>query len=251
MEEWNEGDEQSRLLNFLPDAWVKRVTKKEAKRAKSNHTVEMILNREHHKKVVKWTRAKVARDFKRQSLRSALLITISGDREKAAIWRLDESEVGSQTICLHAIPARISCDYVLEWVGEEVLKEYKNLAHNSGLQANEPSVPQVGMGPDGKAGMDPAGAEGAKGLDDDEDEDEPAETAVCAFVANNLHKGSNRGSWKPLQQGRKRREKKEPRRVGDPPLSFRQFIRAHPQASTWWEARRNPRLRCSSCTTVN
>ena len=73
--------------------------------------------------------------------------------------------------------------------------------------------------------MDPAGAEVGKGLDDDDDEDEPAETAVCAFMANNLHKGSNRGSWKPLQQGWKKREKKEPRRVGDPPLSFGEFIR--------------------------
>ena len=42
--DWNEGDEQSRLLNLLPDAWVKRVTKEEAKRAKSSHTVKMMLD---------------------------------------------------------------------------------------------------------------------------------------------------------------------------------------------------------------
>ena len=42
--------------------------------------------------------------------------------------------------------------------------------------------------------MDPLGAEGDEGLNDDDDEDEPAETAVSAFVANNLHKGSHRGS---------------------------------------------------------
>ena len=69
--------------------------------------------------------------------------------------------------------------------------------------------------------MDPAGADGDEALDDDDDaDDEPAETAVCAFVANNLNTGSNRGSLK---------EKKEPRRMGDPPLSFEEFIRAHPQ----------------------
>ena len=56
-----------------------------------------------------------------------------------------------------------------------------------------------------------------------------AETTLHAFVAINLHKGSNRGSWKPLQQGWTKREKKEPRREGNPPLSFAQFIRAHPQ----------------------
>ena len=63
----------------------------------------------------------------------------------------------------------------------------------------------------------------------DDDVDKPAETAVCAFVANNLHKGGNLGSWKPLQQGLKKREKKEPRRVGDLPLSSEELMRAQPQ----------------------
>ena len=37
VEDWNEGDEQARLLSMLPEAWIKRVTKEESKRAKSNH----------------------------------------------------------------------------------------------------------------------------------------------------------------------------------------------------------------------
>ena len=77
--------------------------------------------------------------------------------------------------------------------------------------------------------MDPAGANGHVALNDDDDDDEPAETAVCAFVANNLDAGSNLGSQKPLQKGWKKKEKKEPRRIGNPPLSFGEFIRAHAQ----------------------
>ena len=76
VEDWNEGDEQSRLLNLLPDAWVKQVTKEESKRAKRNHTVKMMLNKEHNKNLLNWTKAKVAPDFKRQSLRNALLSTV-------------------------------------------------------------------------------------------------------------------------------------------------------------------------------
>ena len=229
MEDWNEGDEQSRLRNLLLDAWVKQVTKEEATRAKSTHTVNMMFDKEHHKKVVNWARAKLAWDPKRQSLRNALLITMSGNRGKAVIWRLDESELGAQTICLQAIQARMSCDDVLDRVGEEVLKDYKNIAHNRGLQAGYHSVRQVGAGINAEAVMDLTGVEGGESLHDDDDKDEPAETAVCAFVANNLHKGSNRGSWNPLQQGGKKREKKEPRRLGDLPLSFGEFNRAHPQ----------------------
>ena len=41
--------------------------------------------------------------------------------------------------------------------------------------------------------------------------------------------GEKWGSWKPLQKGWKKEEKKEPRRIGEPPLSFGEFIRTHPQ----------------------
>ena len=138
VEDWNEGDEQARLLSMLPEAWIKRVTKEESKRAKSNHTVKMMLPKEYHTNVVAWTRKNVARDVKRHSLRNALLITVSGDREKTAMWRLDECELSGQTIRLQAIPARMSCDEILEWVGEEVLKEYRNLHHTPRVEARRP-----------------------------------------------------------------------------------------------------------------
>ena len=232
MEDCNEGDEQTRLLNMLLDSWIKRVTKEEAKRAKSNHTVKMMLHKDHHKNVVSWARRFVARDFKRQSLRNAFLITVSGDCEQKAIWSLDECDVGGQTIRLQAIPARMSCNDVLEWVGEEVLKEYKNLHHTRGLQGGDRNVNFVGEGSGREAATDQTDTGGGEGLDDDEEDDEPAETAVCAFVANNLHKGGNWGSWKPLQQGWKKREKKEPRRVVDPPLSSGEFIELTPRAAS-------------------
>ena len=227
--DWNEGDQQARLLSMLPEAWIKRVTKEEAKRAKSNHTVKMMLPKEYHTNDVAWTSKNVARDVKRHSLRNALLITVTGDREKTAMWRLDECELAGQTVRLGAIPARMTCDEVLEWVGEEVLKEYRNLQHTRGLRPGDRDVNYLGEGSGGEAAMDPAGADGDEALDNDDNDDEPAEKAVCAFVANNVNTRSNRGSWKPLQKGWKKKEKKEPRRIGDPPLSFGEFIRAHPQ----------------------
>ena len=229
VEDWNEGDEQARLLSMLPEAWIKRVTKEETKRAKFNHTVKMMLPKEYHTNVVAWTRKNVARDVRQHSLRNALLITVSGDREKTAMWRLDKCDVSGQTICLQAIPARISCGEILEWVGEEVLKEYRNLHHTRGLRPGDRDVNYVGEGPGGEAAMDPAGAGGDETLVEDDDDDEPAELADCAFVANNLSAGCKQGSWKPLQPGWKKKEKRDPRRIGDPPLSFGEFIRAHPQ----------------------
>ena len=229
VEDWNEGDEQARLLPMLPEACIKRVTKEEAKRTRSNHTFKMMLPKEYHTNVLAWTRKHVARDVKQHKLRNALLITVTGHREKTAMLRLDECDVGGQTLRLQAIPARMTCDEVLEWVREEVLKEYRNLHHTRGLKAGDRDVNYVGEGSGGGSAMDPAGTEGSEALADDDDDDEPIETALCAFVANNLNAGSNRGSWKPLQKGWKKKEKKEPRRMGDPPLSFGVFIQAHPQ----------------------
>ena len=229
MEDSNEGDEQARLLSMLPEAWIKGVTKEEAKRPKTNHTVKMMLPKEYHTNVVAWTKKNVARDVKRHSLQNALLITVSGDREKTAMWRPDECDVSGQTIRLQAIPARMSCDEILEWVGEEVLKEYRNLHQTRGLRPGDRDVNYVGEGSGGEAAMNPAGADSDETLIDDDDDDEPADMAVCAFVANNLNAGSKQGSWKPLQPGWKKKEKRDPRRIGDPPLSFGEFIRAHPQ----------------------
>ena len=229
VEDWNEGDEQARLLSMLPEAWIKRVTKEEAKRAKFNHTFKMMRPKEYHPNVLAGTKKHVARDVKRRELRNALLITVTGDREKTAMLRLDECDQGGQTLRLQAILARMTCDEVLEWVGEEVLKEYRNLHHTRGLKAEDRDVSYVGEGSGGKSAVDPAGTEGDEALDDNDDDDEPAQTAVCAFLAHNLNAGSNRGSWKPLQKGWKKKEKKEPRRMGDPPLCFGKFIQAHPQ----------------------
>ena len=150
--------------------------------------------------MVAWTKCLVVPDVKRHSLRNALLVTVTGDREKTAMWRLDECELGGQPICLQDIPEQMSCVHVLEWVGEEVLKEYRNLHHTRGMRPGDQDVNYVAEGSGGEAAMDPAGADGDETLDDDDDDDEPTETAVCAFVANNLNTGSNWGNLKPLQK---------------------------------------------------
>ena len=220
VEDWNEGDDQARLLSMLQEAWIKRLTKEEAKRAKFNHTFKMMLPKEYHPKVLAWTKKHVARDVKRRELLNALLITVTGDREKAAMLRLDENDVGGQTLCVQAISARMTCDEVLDWVGEEVLKVYRNLHHTRSLTALDRDINYVGEGSGGESAMHPAGTKAGEALNDEDDDHEPSETAVCVFVANNLNARSNRESWKPLQKGLKKKEKKEPRRIGDPPLSF-------------------------------
>ena len=68
----------------------------------------------------------------------------------------DECDVSGQTICLQAILARMSCDEIVEWVGEEVLKEYRNLHHTRRLRPGDRDVNYVGEGSGGEAAIDPA-----------------------------------------------------------------------------------------------
>ena len=71
----------------------------------------------------------------------------------------------------------------------------------------------------------------AEGSVEDVEHDEaevPVGRCVFAFVAKNLKQGGNRGTWKPMPKGWLKTERKETR-MGEPPLSFSEFIKAHPQ----------------------
>ena len=79
VEDWNEGDEQACLLSMLPEAWINRVTKEEAKRAKSNHTVKMMLRRRRRSPVALATlRCPLASSYKLTP--RAVLSVIGGTR---------------------------------------------------------------------------------------------------------------------------------------------------------------------------
>ena len=216
VEDWDEGDGQSCLPNLLPDAWIKRITKEEAKTAKSNHTVKMMLNKENHKKVVNWKTAKVAEDFNRQSLRNALLISVLGDREKAAVWRLHECDVGGQTICLQGILARIMC-----WSGSEW--KYSSSTGTSPTAAACKEATTVSAmwakGLTGKLSLTRGALKSAKVSGMMTTRTNQLTRCLC-LPGHDLHKGSSRGSSRPLQQIWKKREKQEPCRVGDPLLSL-------------------------------
>ena len=152
-----------------------------------------MLPKEYHTNVVAWTRKNVARDVKRHSLRNALLITVSGDREKTAMWRLDKCDVSGQTIRLQAISARMDCDEILEWVGEEVLKEYRNLHHTCGLRPGDRDVNYVGGGSGGEAAMNPGGTDGDETLVDDDDDDEPADKGCLCLRGQQPERGEQTG----------------------------------------------------------
>ena len=197
VEDWNEGDEQARLLSMLPEAWIKGVTKEEAKRATSNHTVKMMLLKEYRTNVVPWTRKNVTRDVKRHFLRNALLITVTGDREKTAMWRLDECDVGGQTIRLQAIPARMSCHEILEWVGEAVLKEYWNLHHTRGLRPGDRDVNYVGEGSGGEAAGDPGELMAMRCGQQPEHGDQPRKLEAPAEGLEEEEEGGSPPHWRP------------------------------------------------------
>ena len=221
MEDWNKGDEHACLLSLLLDAWVKRVPKEKAGRAKNNHTVKMILKKEHRTRVLKWTRGKLARDFKRRLLWNALFIPVPGNREKAAIGSLDKCEVGSQMISQHAI-----C-----WSGSE--RKYSKSTRTSpatvGCKEATAASTKSAPGLTGKAPWTRRELKAAKVLTMMKTRTNQLRHLSLPFWPTTCRRGRNQRSWKHLQQSQNQKEKKEPRRVGNPPLFFGEVIQTHPQ----------------------
>ena len=87
----------------------------------------------------------------------------------------------------------MSSNDVLEWVGEEVLKEYKNFSHNCGLQEGDCRVHHVGAGPDGEAAMELEGAE-----------------AVCAFRPTTCTREATGEAGSPLSRVGRRGRRRSP-----------------------------------------
>ena len=124
----------------------------------------------------------------------------------------------------------MSCDEILEWVGEEVLKEYRNLHHTRGLRPGDRDVNYVGEGPGGEAAMDPAGAGGDETLVDDDDDDEPARSGRLCLPGQQPQRGEQTGKLEAPAAGLE-----EAGEEGPSPhwatlrCPLGEFIRAHPQ----------------------
>ena len=175
------------------------------------------------RKMEESVRKKVTANAVIQSLQNALFVTFDTNHERKLVQRLDEFSADGHTLNLQQVRRRVTTDEVVKFVREEVRKEYKarhqgravssagrQVAHIEGCCCDDARPPDS-EGP--ATGSVPTA--GAKGLYTNE------EVAVYAFVAHNLsNQGRHRSKWQPVN----RKQRKETRRVGSPPLTFKECI---------------------------
>ena len=210
-------------MNLFPSSRRKRNVKEEHKRAKNSYTAKMIVPSTAHRKIEEWLQKKVNANAVFQSLQNALLVTVDTKREWNLVQRLDDFLMEGHALNLQQVPRRIPADEVFKFVGKEVRKEYK--AHHQGRAVASAGRQVAHLEPCGYGDERPPDSEGpapgstpATGAKDSYTNEE---AAVYAFVAHNLsNQGKNRSKWQPVN----RKQRKEPRRVGSPPLAFKEYI---------------------------
>ena len=132
------------------------------------------------------------------------------------------------TLNLQQVPRRMTTDEVFKFVGEEVHKEYN--AHHQGravASAGREVAHVKGCGYGDERRPDFEGpASGCVSAAGAKDSCTNEEAAVYLFVAHNLsNQGKDRSKWQPVN----RKQRKEPRRVGSPPLTFKEYITKYPK----------------------
>ena len=181
-----------------------------------------------HRKIKEWFRKKVTANAVFQSLKNALLVTVDTESEWNLVQHLDQFSVDAQTLNLRQVTCRMTTDEVFIFVGEEVRKEHKARHQGRAVASAGRQVAHVqkcGCGderlPDSEGPA--SGSVSAAGANDSYTNEE---AAVDAFVVHNLsNQGKDRSKWQLVN----RKQRKEPRRIGSPPLTFNEYITKYPK----------------------
>ena len=215
-------------MNLFPSSWRKRIVKEAHKRTKNLYSAKMMVPSTTHRKIKEWVQKRVTANAVLQGLQKALLVTVDTESEWNLVQRLDEFSVHGHTLNLQQVPRRMTTDEVFKFVGEEVRKEYKPHHQGRAVASAGRLVAHVeGFGYGDERPTDSEGpASGSVSAAGAKDSYTNEEAAVYAFVAHNLsNQGRDRSKWQPVN----RKQRMEPRRIGSPPLTFKEYITKYPK----------------------
>ena len=233
VEDWNEASEIRHLLkDVLPGHWKKRVEDEEKKRAKKRVAVRIMASEDTHAGIMELFRRKLGEPSRMLGLKNAVYVEVFGDTMKQRLTRLNNAEWRrGEPLRMQVIFARMSLDKIVKYITVELKLNAKNEAHvqdrqghghrghREDLQHGEVKGDMVGTAEEGSgSGQD---------LWTATTRDDHEEAHFFAFVAHNMKEhGQDRSRWNRLDP-RVNKNRKEPRRIGNPPLSFREYRSQH------------------------
>ena len=229
VEDWNEASEIRHLLkDVLPGHWKRRVEDEEKKRAKKRVAVRIMASEDTHAGIMEFFRRNLGEPSRMLGLKNAVYVEVFGDTMGQRLMRLNNVEWRrGEPLRMQVIFARMSLDEIVKYITVELKLNAKNEAHVQDGQGHgqrghredrhhrEIQEDMANSAEDGSG----SGQDHWTGSREDHEE-----AHFFAFVAHNVRDhGQDRSRWN--QVGPKKG--KEPRRIGNPPLSFREYRSQH------------------------
>ena len=230
VEDWNESSEIRHLLkDVLPGNWKKKVEDEEKKRAKKHVAVRIMASEETHAGIMEFFRRNLGEPSRTLVLKNAVYVEVFGDTMGQRLMRLNNAEWRrGEPLRMRVIFARMSLDEIVKYITVELKLNAKNVAHVQDRQGHghrghwedrqyrEVKEDTVGTAEEGSGSGQDLWTATTR-----EDHEE-----AHFFAYNMKEHGQDRSRWNRLDP-RFNKNRKEPRRIGNPPLSFREYRSQH------------------------
>ena len=232
VEDWNESSQIRHLLkDVLPGHWKRRVEDEEKKRAKKRVAVRIMASEETHAGIMEFFRRNLGEPSRMLRLKNAVYVELFVDTMGERLMRLHNTEWRrGKPLRMQVIFARMSLDKIVKYITVELKLNAKNEAHvqdrhghghrghREDRQHREVKEDTVGTAEEGSGS--------GQNLWTATTREDQEEAHFFAFVAHNMKEnGQDRSRWNRLDPRTKKR--KEPRRIGNLPLSFREYRSQH------------------------
>ena len=232
VEDWNESSDIRHLLkDVLPGHWKRRVEDEEKKRAKKRAAVRIMAFEDTHARIMEFFRRNLGEPSRMLGLKNAVYVEVFGDTMGQRLMRLNKAEWRRrEPLRMQVIFARMSLDDIVKYITVELKLNAKNEAHVQDQQGHGHRGHREDCQPrevkEDTVGNAEEGSGSGQNLGTATTREDQEEAHFFAFVAHNMKEhGQNRSRWNRLDPRTKNR--KEPRRIGNPPLSFCEYKSQH------------------------
>ena len=232
VEDWNEASEIRHLLkDVLPGNRERREEAEEKKRAKKRVAVRIMASEDTHAGIMEFFWRNLGEPSRMLGLKNAVYVQVFGDTMGQRLMRLNSVEWRrGEPLRMQVIFRRMSPDEIMKYITVELKLNAKNKGHMQDRQGpghrghredrhqREVKGDTVGTAEEGSG----SGQDLWTAIAPEDHE----EAHLFAFVAHNTKEnGQDRSRWTGLDPRNKNR--REPRRIGNPPLSFREYRSQH------------------------
>ena len=232
MEDRNEASEIRHLLkDVLPGHWKRRVEDEEKKNAKERVAVRIMASEDNHTGIMEFFWRNLGEPSRMFGLKNAVYVEVFGDTMGQRLMRLNNVEWRrGEQLRMQVIFARMSLDEIVNYITVELKLNAKNEAHmqdqqGQGHRGHQEDRHQREVKGD-TVGTAEEGSRSGQELWTVTTPEDHEEAHFFAFVVHNMKEnGQDRSRWNRLDPRTKNR--REPRRIGNPPLSFCEYRSQH------------------------